>query len=149
MHLKKGNSVPDDNHLIRRIPWNKLLKDEHNNVLGCLGEAFRLRDGEPSLSANRLEYFTGTQNDQIIHAVKELRGTFKIKPKDRFAIGKAVAIKAVCAEKNRKIRIISAPTKEIASHVSISSWPDDDMELLEIIAAEAWGQLVANSDIPT
>lgn len=156
MALKKRTLIPDDNHLIRRIPWNNLLKDEQDNVIGILGEAFKRRNGESYLSANQLEHFSGIYDEQIINAVKEIRKILKVRPKNGFAIGRVGNIKSACAEKTRKIYVVSWPTKGTTSdgqpykndsHVAINSWPDDDMELLDLIASDAWGHLVLNNTI--
>jgi hypothetical protein len=51
--------LPDDHHVVRYVPWARLRKDEHENVIGVLGAAFRLRDGEQYLSATWAEFFSG------------------------------------------------------------------------------------------
>lgn len=158
MAFKKATVIPSDNHILRNVPPNKLRKDENDNVIGILGEAFKLRDGESYLSATLLEHFPGSYTEQTIHAVKEIRKYYKVKPKAGFAIGKVGDIKAICEEKkNRKIFVVSHPTKTMtldgepynnASHVAINSWPSDDMELLELLASETWCNLVLNNSVP-
>lgn len=56
---KKGWKLPDGDHIMRHIPWSKLRKDENDNVLGFLPQAFQLRPQENSLSVNWLEFFDG------------------------------------------------------------------------------------------
>lgn len=158
MALKKNDPIPPDNHILRHVPWNKLRKNENDEVIGILGEAFKLRDGESNLSATLLEHFSGTHDEQIISAIKEVRKYYNVKPKNGFAIGKVDDIKTVCVEKrNHKIYIVSYPTKTTTldgkpykneSHVAVKSLPADDMELLELLATEAWCHLVLNNSVP-
>lgn len=158
MTLKKNEAIPSDNHIIRHVPWNKLRKNENDQVIGILGEAFKLRDGESALSANWLEYFSGSYDQQLTNAIKEFRKHFVVKPKAGFAIGKVADIKNLYLEKrNRKIHIVSDPTTKKTldgkpyknkSHVAVKSLPVDDMELLELLATEAWSNLVLNNSVP-
>lgn len=147
MIIKKGKPIPDDNHLIRRVPSSRLRKDPNGNVIGILWQAFQLRPGEASLSANRLEHFTGDMERRISLMVNDFRKTLTLKPKDGFAIGNVAKIKDQCAIRNSKIYVVSDPRKSIPSHVSLNGWPEA-AELLEIIAAEAWNDWRLNKDIP-
>lgn len=159
MALKKNTAIPDDNHLLRHIPWSKLRKNENDEVVGILGEAFKMRENEKYLSATLLEHFSGTQKEQIDLAIKEVRKYYNVKPKNGFAIGNVKNIKTVCAEKrNLKVRIVSFPTNTTAldsapykneSHVAVHSLPADDTELFELLATEAWSHLVLNSSVLT
>ena len=159
MALKKNDSIPDDNHILRYISLNKLRKDENDKVIGILGEAFKLRNGESYLSANWLEYFTGSHDEQVTDAIKEFRKHFDVRSKAGFAIGNVDDIKAVCADKrNCKIHVVSYPTTKKSldgkpyknkSHVAVKSLPADDIELLELLATEAWCHLVLNNTVPS
>jgi hypothetical protein len=154
MASKKNAPIPDDNHILHHIPWNKLRKNENDEVIGILGEAFKMRATEKYLSANWLEYSTGTYDEKIISAVQEIRKCLVVRGKSGFAIGKVDDVKTLCTEKrNLKIRIVYYPTTTKTgyknnSHVAVKSLPSDDMELFELLATEAWCHLVLNSDIP-
>lgn len=158
MGQKKHPPIPDDHHIARHVPWNKLRKDHNDNVIGVLGEAFQLRPTERYLSATHLECFPGTYDQQKELIVKEVRKYFNVKPKSYFAIGKVGDIKALChKERNLKLRIVSFPTNcrtlsgspfKNKSHVSIAPLPSEDMKLLELIASEVWNDLIANNSIP-
>lgn len=71
----RGERIPDSDHIARHVPWSKLRKDEDDNVLGVLGEAFRRREGEGALSVNWVEYFEGEPGQQRIAAVHCMRGS--------------------------------------------------------------------------
>jgi hypothetical protein len=159
MVLKKNDPIPNDDHILRYVSPSRLRKDEDENVIGILGEAFKLREGESDLSANWIEYFNGSHDEQIHHAVKEFRTHFPVRPKAGFAVGKVVDIKSLCAEKrNRRIVIVSDPTTKKTldgkpyknkTHVAVKSLPAEDMELLELLATDAWSHLVLNNAVPT
>lgn len=158
MALKKNDPIPDDNHILRYVSPSRLRKDEEDKVIGILGEAFKLRDGESNLSANWLEYFSGAHDEQIANAIKEFRKHFDVKPRAGFAVGKVDDIKTACLDKsNRKIFVVSYPTIKKTldgkpyknkSHVAVKSLPADDMELLELLAIDAWCHLVLNTSVP-
>jgi hypothetical protein len=58
---------------MRYVPWTRLRKDEDDNVLGFLGDAFKLKPNEDHLSVNWLEYFDGDRDMKIQASVSRLR----------------------------------------------------------------------------
>lgn len=144
----KVRKLPPEHHVVRYIPWSKLRKDENDKVLGVLGVAFQLRPGERALSATWLEYFAGEREVQIIAAVHAVRAS-DLKPgaKSGFSIGKVAVITTACANRGHKVRIVHEPGVDNKAHVAVRRMPGDDAELLEILAAEAWAELVLNSEI--
>src|SRR4051794_14954963 len=98
MNGGKGKNLPDEDHVIRYVPWGRLRKDEDENVVGFLPQAFELRDGESYLSVNWLEFHTGDREAQIRLSVWAMRDSFE-KPlggKSAFAIGQVGKIKKTC-----------------------------------------------------
>ena len=47
-------NLPDEHHVIRNVSWRRLRRDEDDNVLGFLPQAFQLRADEEYLSVNWL-----------------------------------------------------------------------------------------------
>ena len=113
-----------------------------------LGEAFKLRENEKGLSVTWLEYFEGDRTDQVIKSVKAIRAS-NLKPGGRsgFAIGKISAVMTACSERKHKIRVIHEPENDNKAHASVRRLPRDDLELLELLAATAWSELVLNADV--
>lgn len=144
----KGQRLPPEDHILRFVPFGRLRKDENDNILGVLGVAFKLRDGERYLSATWLEYFPGVRNERIKAAVWAIRAS-DLAPggKSGFAIGNVGAILSVCADRKHKIRIIHEPADDNKAHVAVRQMPRDDADLLEILAAETWSELVLNREI--
>jgi hypothetical protein len=145
--------LPPEHHIVRNVAWGKLRKDENDpeKVIGVLGEAFKMRPGEDTLSTTWLEYFAGTRRQQIFGAIRAMRASkLKIKTKSGFAIGKIGNIAAVASAHKYSIRVLHEPEDDNKAHVAVRRWPRDDMLLFELLAAEAWSELVLNTenDIP-
>jgi hypothetical protein len=153
MRLSDGfcmpTKLPPEHHIVRNVTWGKLRKDENDpeKVVGVLGEAFKLRPGENTLSTTWLEYFAGTRREQIFGAIRAMRASkLEIKTKSGFAIGNVGSVAAVAAAHNYKIRVLHEPEDDNKAHVAVRRWPPDEMILFELLAAEAWSELVLNND---
>jgi hypothetical protein len=147
---KKSRQLPPENHVVRYVSWNKLRKNENDEVLGVLGEAFKMRDSDKSLSVTWIEYFHGDRGEQIAASVRAIRASkLEVKPKSGFAVGQVGAIQNQCAARNYKIRILHEPEDDNPAHAAVRSLPRDDMELLEDLALGAWSDYVLNKDIPS
>ena len=145
--------LPPDHHLVRNVPWGKLRKDENDpeKVIGVLGEAFKMRPVEQTLSTTWLEYFAGTRQQQVYGAIRAMRASsLDIKTNSGFAVGNVGNIAAAAAARDYSIRVLHEPTEDNKAHVALRRWPRDDMLLFELLAAEAWSELVLNNspDIP-
>jgi hypothetical protein len=145
----KNQKLQPDNHVVRYVPFGKLRKDEDDNPIGVLGAAFKRRDNETYLSTTWLEYFAGPKCDQITAAIRAVRASrLGVTPKSGFAIGRVGAIAASCAERNHSIRILHEPEDDNKAHAAVRRMPRDDDELLELLAAESWCELILNAKIP-
>lgn len=143
--------IPPEHHIVRNVPWRKLRKAENNpeKVIGILGEAFTMRPIEDTLSTTWLEYFPGTRGEQIESAVRAMRASkLDIKPKSGFAIGNVDKITVATAARHYSIRVLHEPEDDNKAHVAVHRWPRDDFGLFELLAADAWSELVLNSSIP-
>jgi hypothetical protein len=144
-------NVPNENHVIRYVPWIRLRKDENDVVVGVLGVAFRLRDEEEYLSSTWLEFFPGALADALVLAIKAIRASdIDVRPKSGFAVGNVGKIKAACLEDARKhrIRIVHEKADDNEAHVALRLWPRDNDDLLDLIAEEVWNDLTLNIDVP-
>jgi len=147
--------LPPEHHLVRYVPWGKLRKDENDpeRVIGVLGTAFTLRPAEgiraqeEYLSTTWLEYFAGERQEKIVGSVRAIRASkLEPRPKSAFAIGNVGRIAAVAADRNYKIRVLHEPVDDNKAHVAVRRWPADDMAFFELLAADAWSELVFNKD---
>ena len=144
----KGQSLPAEHHVIRYVPYSKLDKDADDNPVGILFSAFQRKPGEEGLSVTWMEYFAGSREDQVVGAVQAIRAS-NIKPggKSGFAIGNVGAVKAACADRKHKIRIIHWPEDDNKAHAELRQFPTEDRQLLDRLAAEVWAELVLNASI--
>jgi hypothetical protein len=143
--------LPDDDHVVRYVPWARLRKDEDNNVIGVLSAAFRLRDGEEYLSATWSEFFGGDHQKSLGCAVRAIRASdIDVRPQSGFAIGQVGPIKAAClADRNRhKIRIIHERADDNPAHAALRLWPRENESLLELLAETDWGETLLNKNVP-
>lgn len=145
--------LPPEHHIVRYVPWAKLRKDEMNpdRVVGVLGEAFRMRPAEDTLSTTWLQYFAGTRQQQIHAAIRAMRASrLAVKPRSGFVIGKVGSIADAAAAHSHSIRVLHEPEEDNRAHAAVRRWPREALELFELLAAEAWSELVlnGNSDIP-
>lgn len=142
--------LPEEDQIVRYVPWSKLRKDEDENVLGVVGVAFRLREDEEFLSATWLNHFPDVPPGQMYHCVQAIRNSsLKVGTKSGFAIGAVGAIKSSCLARGKKIRVIHEPEPDNSGHTALRQWPRDDEQLLDLMAEDAlWGNYVLNKDIP-
>ena len=144
---KKGENLPDEDHVMRYVPWSRLRKDEHENVIGFLWQAFELRQNESELSMNWLEYFDGDRDEKIRQSVRIFRQTRKVGPKSAYGIGNVGKIKRTCSEGGTQVRIVYDPEEVNLSHSVIRRLPRDDSSLLDALAADAFTDLLRDSAV--
>lgn len=146
--LGKGQQLHDDHQIMRYVPWSKLRKDGDDNVLGFLGSAFELRDTEEYLSVNWLEYYPGNHSDQIEQCIKEFRDAFGVRRKSAFGVANVRKVKDLAQSNGKAIRIVYTPSQTHPSHTSIQKLPRNELSLFEALAADAFTEMILNSEIP-
>ena len=146
--IGKGQSLPDDDHVMRYVSWAKLLRDEDDNVLGFLPQAFELKPDEESLSVNWLEVFGGDHESNKKQAVKAFRASsLTIGKKSGFGIANVRLIKEICKSSGALVRIVYAPEPGNLAHSLIHKIPRNEFALLEALASEAFTELLLNSAV--
>ena len=145
--IHKGMKLPPTDYVARHVPWARLRKDEDDNVLGLLPQAFQLRPDELGLSVNWLEHYPGDHKARIQAVVNNLRANLDIRPKSAFGIGNVGALEQRCNDNGTPVKIVYAPTKGIPSHALIKDM-QDDLALLSLIAEDVFKDLIHNKDIP-
>jgi hypothetical protein len=146
-NINRGMVLPDPNHVVRHVPWNKLQRDEHDNVVGFLPQAFALRENEDGLSVNWIEHFEGCHEERIVKTIQEIRKAINVKPKSAFGVSKVGAIKQTCRNAPKAIKIVYWPNDNNVTHSLIRHLPMDDISLLDELSREAFNILIRNSDI--
>ena len=138
--------VPDADHIMRHVPYAKMGRDEETGACWPLWTAFELRADEEFLSATWLEYFSGSHSEQISQAIGATADGRTLGKKSGFAIGNVGNIKKNCEIGGARIRVTSEPVGNNLAHVALRRWPREEQELLAIIAADAWSEMVMIKD---
>jgi hypothetical protein len=148
MKAKIAN-LPDEDHVMRYVPWARLLRDENDNVLGFLPQAFELRPEEDGLSVNWVEFFKGDWETRVQQSVRTLRGSFAhgVGRKSAFGIANVGVIKTTCMNAGARVRIVHEPDDRNPAHSSVRRLPRDDLDLLQALADQAFVDLVQNADV--
>ena len=136
--------LPDVDHVVRHINSQLLIRDGDDVVTGCFPQAFELRPGEKYLSASWLEFFPGTDDERRRAVVTACARARSVKPRHGFAFGNVREVKDACADYGLKIRVIHEPDKSNPNpaYTAIRNYRSDDIELLELLATDAWSEVV-------
>jgi hypothetical protein len=146
--LSKGMKLPDQDEVMRYVPWSRLRRDENENVIGVLPQAYAMRLDEEGLSVNWLEHFQGDRQERINQSVAVFRATIEVGKKSAYAVGVVGVVKQTALAQNRELKIVYCPEENNQAHSEIRKIPDDDLALLQSLADDAFTYLVQNSSIP-
>jgi hypothetical protein len=140
--------LPDTDSAVRHINSQLLIRDAADQVVGCFPHAFELRGDEEYLSASWLEYFPGSTHERTVAVVAAVARARTVKPSHGFAIGNVGAIKEACGAFGLKIRVIHEPSDDNPNpaYTAIRRYKSDALELLELLAADAWSRVVEAKD---
>lgn len=134
-------SLPDDNHVVRHISSNLLERDADDRVVGCFPQAFELRQSETYLSASWLEFFDGSKDERLKSTAAAFAKMRAVRPRHGLATGNVGTVREACADFGQRVRILHEPNENPA-HSAVRNYKSDDLELLELLAAEAWSDVV-------
>lgn len=130
-------NLPEEDHIVRFVPWQRVRKDADDNAVGIMGEAFARREGEDGLSVNWLEKAHTDPAKQLEETVKIFRATMRVGGKARVAVCNVGKVKGICRRYNAKIRIVHIPKPGNDPHSEVRQLPREDLELHEMLAVEA------------
>ena len=129
--------IPDQDHIVRLVPWAKVAKDDEDNVTGILWSAFQRSETDDNLSVNWLERADAAPDDHLRRTVELMNTGLKIGKKARIAVVNVGTVREICLNQSHKVRILHAPEDDNEPHSEIHRLPRDNVELLEILATEA------------
>jgi hypothetical protein len=145
--VAKYDDIPDDNHVVRAVPYRALRKDGAGNVIGLEYTAFELRPqiNETYLSTAWLELSPGEKLDRLVEIMNDLRKKNLAKPNGALAIGKVSKIKS--AFPKRKVRAIHHPKDWNLAYSQVTQTSNEERESLELLAASEWSELFTIAEI--
>jgi hypothetical protein len=136
--------LPDEDHVVRHINSQLLIRDVADHVIGCFPQAFERRPAEKYLSASWLEFFPGNKHERTIAVVGAVAKARTVKPAHGFALGNVAEVKDACASFGSKIRVIHEPNKNNpnTAYTAIRNYRSDEVQLLQLLANEAWSEVI-------
>lgn|SRR3990172_5364405 len=148
--------LPKEDHVSRHVPYSKLLRDDDDNPVGILPQAFEMREkiDEKALSVNWLEYFGNNHEDNIVKTIQSFRLSRdgKIGNFSAFGIGNVGILEDTCAEhRHTKVRVLydkKKVSRNNKSHARIIRLPINDRVIMQSLASNVFTKLVANKSIP-
>ncbi|MGT2436495.1 hypothetical protein ACU4GH_11955 [Bradyrhizobium betae] len=146
-------SLSDDHHVVRHVP-NALVDwedEEAGTIKGVFPQAFELKEKDAGyLSTCWREFFAGGKLKQLAGIAAFMGKTRKVTVKQAFAVGRVGDVKAACLEHGQKIRVTHEPDpNENLAYSAIRRYQTDNIELLELLAKEAWNDVVPSKYVVT
>ena len=145
MAIKRGNSLPGQDHIMRYVPPARLRRDEDGNVLGILAQAFYHRKDEDSLSVNWLEHFRNDKASNLRDCVEAQRATLDVAKNCVYAVAVVDKVKQVCVKKKNPVKIVYQPTKGNMAHSVLDVQHNEDLNLMSDLALEFEKEMYPNS----
>lgn len=71
-----------------------------------------------------------------------MHANLSMKKTGRLAIGEVGTIKSACKAFGQSVRIVEEPEPGFPSHAAVRQFRDGDDELLQLLADEAWAEIV-------
>ncbi len=140
-------SLPDEDSVLRHVNSQLMERDGNDVVVGVYPQAFMLRPGEEYLSASWLEFFDGTRRERLVASIAAAAKARTVKASHGFAIGNVGAVKDACAGFGQKIRVLHEPDGQPnPAYVAVRRFRSDDMQLLDLLASQAWSDWVLAKD---
>lgn len=141
-------SLSDDYHIVRHISFQQVDRDDAGAIRGIFPQAFILHPkDEGYFSAGWLEYFAGVRRNCIAGIAAFLGKTRKVTAKQAFACGRVGDVKEACSQFGQKIRVIHEPDDDNLTYTAIRRYQSDNLELLELLATDAWSQVTDAKDV--
>jgi len=142
-------SLSDDAHVVRHVSKNLVDRDDDTGVIrGIFPQAFELRPTDDGyLSAAWQEFFVGPKRKQVAGVAAFIGKTRKITLNQAFVSGCVRDVKNTCADFGQKIRILHEPCDDNLAYAAIRRYQSDNLDLLELLASEAWCDVTDAKDI--
>lgn len=117
--LKPRQSLPDGDHLLRVVPYQRQRRDGDDNLVGFLPEAFTHRPDESYLSMYWLEYFGGTHAANLATCIAEIKAMRRPNRKTCYGVAQVTTVKRLDQQKRKPVRIVYAPSPNNPSHAAV------------------------------
>lgn len=142
--MTRITNIPDPDSLLRYASPNRTHQSDDGTPEWLLPQAFELRDSEDYLSLTWVEFFQGSQDEQIKAAIDEFRQSMRIRPNGAFGMATAAAIKEAGGSVTppQQLRILHEPVEDNRAHASVHRYPRDNQHLREALAKQAFATVL-------
>jgi hypothetical protein len=145
--ISSGDELPSDSKFVRYVGFNKMEKDEADQVLGPSIDAFMLKDSHDYLSVTWCEYFEGSAEEQLRCAIEAIRKSkVDVRPKACFCITTAQSLASAISESGRTFRAVFWPEDDNPAHSGVYGTSDEDLLLLSKLASEIWRDFLTREE---
>lgn len=144
--VSSGDDLPNPGRIVRFAGFNRMFKDEDDNVLGPSVNAFELRPDEKYLSVTWCEYFVGDPNQQLRCAVEAIRSSRKVGAKACFCIADVEEISAAGVQYEVAVRHVYHPEDSNPAHAGVYGIGPEESDLLEHLAEETWSNFLTKDE---
>jgi hypothetical protein len=147
--------LSSEHHISRYVPYKKLLRDENDNPVGILPQAFKMREEkkEKALSVNWLEFFGNNHTNNIVNVIKNFRISrdSKVGKYSAFGIANVGQLQETCKKHGHtKVRVLFDKKQNSSnnqSHATIIRLPINELAVMQSLASVVFTELVPNKDI--
>ena len=149
--LRRGQDLPDADHVLRHVNSGRLRRDANRNVVGIRGDGLQPKKDE-GLSTNWLEFTEGTEAEQIGAALAMMANGLDIRKSAVLAKINVGKFRALAGGEGYRIRVVYDPiaaTEENEGnegHAEIRHLPDDNAELFDLLATDGIEATIACAD---
>jgi hypothetical protein len=146
--LPASKEIPSEYSVMRYAGRNRIIIED-DKVVGFFPQAFALRPDEEYLSVTWIEYFKGAPDEQRVRAIKAFRRSFPgVGKQSAYAIGNVGKVRDECVARSHRVRILHEPEDENKGHCAIRRFPRDDSDLLQVLSADVFTEIIPNISIP-
>lgn len=139
----QNDPLPDEHSIVRLVRPGAVVRDPvTRHVQGINAFAFELRpEDDGGLSCGWLEFYPGQRAAQIAASIATFKGTISVSKNAMFAVGNVGAVREACASMSAPVRVIHAPVPGHDAHSEVRRFNDQNLQLLELLAADVWAEL--------
>lgn len=112
-NLKKGQVLPNTDHVMRQVSGNKCYRDSQQQVTGFYPDAFQLRThlSEKDLSVNWVEFFACSTHAANAAACKAASNTARPSKNAVYGVAQVDVVVKAATHNTKSAKVIFAPTK--------------------------------------
>lgn len=134
-----AEKLPVDDHVVRYVRKRLLRRDDTDNVIGVLPQAFQLRENEAYISVTWVQHFSANYETGFCQAVAAVGRQLRVKKSDGFTAGEVGRIANACDGMDVSVRLLHEPEPPAnTGHSAIRGLPRNNLDLLALLADDVF-----------